>query len=112
MVEYCSSDWMPSVASHLRLLQRVVSKKVRLTDGLVVCGLEKKRRDATLCKFNMIHCNPIQALAETWLEFHVHARLTVWLDVYLDVPRSRTVLFIRSFYPACKQHWNSLDEPD
>ena len=49
LLEYCSPVWMSAVASHLSLLDRVVSKAVRLSEGLVVCDLEHIRRVAALC---------------------------------------------------------------
>ena len=39
VLEYCSPVWMSAAASHLALLDRVVSKEVGLSDGLVVCDL-------------------------------------------------------------------------
>ena len=62
MLEYCSPVWMSAAASHLGVLDRVVSKAVRLSDGLVVCDLEHRRRVAALCMFYKIRCNPNHAL--------------------------------------------------
>ena len=42
---------MAAAASRLGLHDRVVLKKVRLSDGLVVCDLGHRRRVAALCMF-------------------------------------------------------------
>ena len=62
VLEYCSYAWMSAAASYLCLLDRVVSKAVKLSDGLVVCNLEHRRRVAALCMFHKISCNPNNAL--------------------------------------------------
>ena len=46
---------------YLRLLDRVVSKAVRLSGGLVVFDLELRRRVTALCGFYKIRCNPNHA---------------------------------------------------
>ena len=84
VLDYCSPIWMSAAASHLCLLDRVVSKAVRLRDGLVMCDLEYRRRFAALCMVYKIHCNPDQALEAALPQVHVL---------------------------ACVQLWNSLDEP-
>ena len=50
-LEYCSPVWMSAASSHLCLLDHVVSKAVRLTDGLIVCDLKHRRRVIALCMF-------------------------------------------------------------
>ena len=62
MFEYCSPVWMSAAASHLGLLDRVVSKAVRLSDGMVVRVLKYRCRVITLCMFYKIYCNPNHAL--------------------------------------------------
>ena len=52
---------MSVASSYLGLLDRVVSKAVRLIDGLVVCDLEHRRRVAAFCMFHKIYCNPNHA---------------------------------------------------
>ena len=66
---------MSAAAPHLGLLDRVVSKAVRLTDSQVVCDLKHKRRVAALCMFYKIHCNPNE-LEAALPRVHVSARLT------------------------------------
>ena len=61
MLEYCSPVCMSAASSHLGLLYRVVSKTVRLSDGLVASDLKHRRRVAALCMFYKIHCNPNHA---------------------------------------------------
>ena len=56
------SVWMSAAASHLGLLDRVVSKSVKLSDGLVVCDLENRRSVSALCMFYKIYCNSDHAL--------------------------------------------------
>ena len=63
---------MSAATSHLGLLDRVVSNSVRLSDGLVVCDLKHRRRDAALCMLYKIYCNTNHAL-----EASVRARLTL-----------------------------------
>ena len=115
LLEYYSPVCMSAAASHLGLLDRVVSKAVRFSDGLVVCDLKHRRRVAALCMFYKIYCYPNHALEAalpgvclpailTRLVVSVHSR-------YLDVSRSRTLQLSRPFVPACARYWNSLDEP-
>ena len=51
VLEYCSPVWLSAAASHHGHLDRVVSKAVRLSDGLIVCDLKHRRRVAALCMF-------------------------------------------------------------
>ena len=115
MLECCSPVWIYVTASHLCLLDRVVSKAVGLSDGLVVCDLKHSRRVAALRMFYKIYCNPNHALEAALPQVYVPARVTrLAVSVhsrYLAVPRCRTVQFGRSFVPACVHLWNSLDEP-
>ena len=77
----------------------MVSKAVRLSDGLVVCDLEHRRRVAALCMFYKIHRNPLYnyALEAALPRVRVFARLTrLAVSVhlrYLDVSRCCTVQF-------------------
>ena len=91
--EYCSSVWKSAAVSHLSLLDCVVSKAVRLSNGLVVCDLEHTRRVAALSMFYTIYCDPNHALEAVLLQVHVLARLTrLAVSVhsrYLDIPRCR-----------------------
>mgnify|MGYP006897304037 CR=1 FL=1 len=63
--------------------------------------------------FYKIHCNSNHALEAALPRVHVPTKLTCQVvsihSRYLDVPRSRTVQFIRSCVPACAQYQNSLD---
>ena len=45
---------MSAAAFHHGLLDRIVSKVERLSDGLVVCDLEHKRRVAALSMFYVL----------------------------------------------------------
>ena len=56
VLEYCSSVLMSASASHLGLLDRVVSEAVRLSDDLAECSLKHRRRVAAICVFNKIYC--------------------------------------------------------
>ena len=80
-----------------------------------MCDLEYRRRVAALCMFYMILSNPNHVLEAALPRVHVPTRLTrLAVSVhsrYLDVPRYRTVQFVRSFVPAYVRLWNSLDEP-
>ena len=113
VLEYCSPVWMSATASHLRLLDRVVSKADRVSDGLVVCDEEHRRRIAVLCLYYKIRCNPNHAFEAALPRVRLPARLTrLAVSVhsrYLDVLRCRSVKFGKSYVPACEQFWNSLD---
>ena len=61
-LEYYSSFWKSAAASNLGLLDRVGSKAVKLSDGLVVSDLEHRYNVATVCMFYKIYCNPSHAL--------------------------------------------------
>ena len=76
MLEYCSSVWMSAAASYLRLLDCVVSKVVRLSDGLVGCNLEQRRRVTALHMFHKIYRNPNHTLEAAFALVHVPSRLT------------------------------------
>ena len=106
---------MSASASHLGLLDRVVSKAVILSDGLVVCDLKNRRRVAAFYMFYKIYCYPYHALEATLPRVHVPARLTRLAvsghSRYLVVLRCRIVQFSGLFAPACVYLWNSLDEP-
>ena len=62
VLEYCSPVWMSAAAFHLGLLDRVVSKALRLSNGVVVYYLEHRRFVTDFCMFYKILRNPIQAL--------------------------------------------------
>ena len=115
MLLYCSPVRMSGAASHICLLDRLISKAVRLSDGLVVGDLDHKRRVAALCMFNKIRCNPYHTLEAALPRVSGPARMTfLAISVYSryhGVPRCHTVQFGELFVPACVQFWNSLDEP-
>ena len=75
MLEYCSPVWMSAASSHLGLLDCVVSKAVKHSDGLVMCDLKHGHRVAALCMFYKIYCNPNYALEAALPLVHVLARL-------------------------------------
>ena len=106
---------MSAAASHLGLLDRIVSKAVRLSDGLVVSNLKHRCHVAALCMFYKIYCNHNHVLKAELPRVHVPARLTCLAvsvhSRYLPIPRCFTVLISRLFVPACVQLRNSLDEP-
>ena len=94
VLEYCSPVCMSATASHLCLLDRVVSMAVRLSNGLVVYDLKHRRRVTALCTFYKIYCIPDHALEAALPRVHIPARLTsVTASVhsrYLAVSRCRT----------------------
>ena len=73
----------------------------------MVCGLELRRCVSALCMFHKIRCNHNHSLEAASPEVHVLARLTRLVVSagfrYLDVPRSNTVQFNRSFVSVCVQ---------
>ena len=58
VLDYCISVWISAAASHFGVLDRIVSKAVRLCNASVVCTLHHRRRVAALCIFYKIHCYP------------------------------------------------------
>ena len=68
---------MSAAASHLGLLDRVVPKAVRHSDGLVACDFEHRRRVAALCLFYKIRGNAHHALEAAVFFVHVLAMLTL-----------------------------------
>ena len=67
---------MSAAASHLDVLDRVVSKAVSLIDGLIVCDLEQRRRVAALYLFyKILYYYPNHALEAKLSRVHVPARL-------------------------------------
>ena len=115
MLEYCSPVCMSTAVFHLRLLDYVVSKAKRLSDGLMVCDLEHRRCFAALRMFYKICDNPAHALEAALPMVSVPVRLTrpvVFIHLrYLGVPRSRTVQSSRLSELSRARYWNSLDEP-
>ena len=115
VLEYCSPLWMSAAASDLGLFDRVVSKAVRISYGLVVCDLKHRRRVAAFCMFYKIPRNPNHNLEAALPEVHVPGRL-IRLAVsvhsrYLAIPRCRTVQFGRSFVPAGVLLWSYFMSP-
>ena len=75
VLEDCSPIWMSTAPSPVAVLDRVLPKALKLSDGLIVCDLEHRRRVAALCMFYKIHCNPNYALEAALPLVHVPARL-------------------------------------
>ena len=94
MPEYCTPVWMFVVTFYLFILDRAVSKAVRLSDGLVVYDKGHRRRVAVLCLLYKICCNPNYSQAAALPGYLVPARLASFVvsvySGYVVVPRSRT----------------------
>ena len=105
VLKYCSPFWMSAAASRLSLIDCILSKSVKLSDGMVLCDSEHRCRVAALCVFSFFYCNPNHALEVAVPQVYVPARLTrLAVSVhsrYLIVPGCRRVQFGRSFVHAC-----------
>ena len=81
--------------------------KLRLSDVLVVCYLEHRRRVIALCMFYNICGNTYHALDAALTGDRILASLTCQCvsvyPRYLDVPFSRTEQISWSFIPACSR---------
>ena len=83
MLEYCSPVCMSAAVSHLRLLDHLVSKAIRLNDGHVVCDLEHKRRVGVLRMFYKIRCNLNHAVESAASDVHAPVRLIRMLFLFI-----------------------------
>ena len=57
VLEYCSAVWCSAADTHLRLLDRVVSRASFLTWSVFECDLAHRRSVAVLCMLYKIRCN-------------------------------------------------------
>ena len=114
VLEYCSPFWMSAAASHLSLLDRVVSQVGRLSGGSVSCDLWHRRKVASLSVFFKIDSlvdHPVRDLfpAQYVLRRPTRGALAAH-SRYFEMPKSRTVQFSRSFVLSCVRLWNGLHE--
>ena len=114
VLEYCSPVWMSAAASHLSLLDRVVSQVGRLSGGSVSCDLWHRRKVASLSvsfKIDSLVDHPVCDLfpAQYVLRRPTRGDLAAHSRSF-EMPRSRTVQFSRSFVLSCVRLWNGLHE--
>ena len=115
VLEYCSPVWMSAATSHLSLLDRVVSQVSRLSSGNVSCDLWHRRKVASLSVFFKIDSlvdHPVCGLfpAQYVLRRPTRGALAAYSRSF-EMPRFRTVQFLRSFVLSCvRLWWNWLHE--
>ena len=105
---------MSAAASHLSLLDRVVSQVGRLSGGSVSCDLWHRRKVASLSvifKIDSLVDHPVRGLfpAQYVLRRPTRGALAAHSRSF-EMPRSRTVQFSRSFVLSCVRLWNGLHE--
>ena len=114
ILEYCSPVWSSSCDGHLALLNRIVGRVTRLSNGLVQCNLDHRRNVAALCMLHKIRGNvahPLNAdLPQPYvppraLRRHVRDHAHQLSPVYC-----RTVQYQRTFVPRISQLWNTLGQ--
>ena len=114
ILEYCSPVWISAGATHLHLLDRVVSKASRLANDQIACNLEHRRNVGSICMFYKIRDNLGHPMRELFPPLHLPLRATRrTISAHrftLDAPRVRTVQYARSFIPVCVGLWNALDD--
>ena len=105
---------MSAATSHLSLLDCVVGQINRLSGGSVSCDLWHRRKVASLCVFFKIDSlvdHPMRGLfpAQYILRRPSRGALAAH-SRSIEMPRSRTVQFLRSFVLSCVRFWNGLHE--
>ena len=105
VLEYCSPVWMSAAASHLSLLDPVVSQVGRLSGGSVSCDLWHRRKVASLSVFfksDRLVDHHVRGLfpAQYVLRRPTRGALAAHSRSF-EMPRSRTVQFSRSFVLSC-----------
>ena len=114
MLEYCSLVWMFAATSHLSLLDRVVSQVSKLSGGSASCDLWHRRKVASLSVFFKIDSlvdHPLRGLFPAQYVLRRPTRGALPADSQsFEMPRSRTVQFLRSFVLSCVGLCNGLHE--
>ena len=114
VLDYCSPVWMSVATSHLSLLDRVVGQVSRLSGGIVSCDLWHRRKVASPCVFFKIDSlvdHPVRGLFP--VQYVVRRPTRGALAAHscsFEMPRSRTVQFLRSFVLSCVRLLNGLHE--
>ena len=115
VLEYCSAVWCSAADSHLRLLDRVVSRASFLTGGVFACDLAHRRSVAVLCMLYKIRCNPMHPLCGALPVPYVPVRVTRGAMIAhrftYAPPRCRTSQHRRTFIPLSVSLWNGLSDP-
>ena len=105
---------MSAATSHQSLLDRVVSQVGRLSGGSDRCDIWHRRKVASLSVFLKIDSlvdHPVRGLfpAHYVLRRPTHEALAAHSRSF-EMPRSRTVQYLRSFVLSCVRLWNGLHE--
>ena len=114
VLEHCSPVWMSAATSHLSLLDRVVSQVSRLSGGSVSCDLWNRRKVGSLSVFFKIDSlvdHPVRGLcpAQYVLRRPTRGALAAHSRSF-EIPRSRTVQFLRSFVLSCVCLWKGFHQ--
>ena len=114
VLEYCSPVWMSAATSHLSFLDRVVSQVSRLSGKSVSCDLWHRPKWHLWVSFSRLTVWLIPLCAVFFPAQHVLRRPTRGAlaanSRSFEMPRSRTVQFLRSFVLSCVRLWNGLRE--
>ena len=76
VLEYYSAVWCSAADTHLKLLDRAVSRARFLTRGVFECDISHRRSVAVLCMLYKIRCNPVHPLNGALPGQYVPVRVT------------------------------------
>ena len=101
--------------THLKLLDRVVSRACFLAGGVLNCDLSHHQSVAVLCMLYKIRCNPKHPLCGALPVPYVPVRVThgafITHRYTFAPPRCRTSQYRRTFIPLSVSLWNDLVDP-
>ena len=112
IVEYCSPVWSSAVDGHLNLLDSVVRKVTRMSNGVVQCDLWHRRNVAALCMLYKIRANECHPLHQRLPRAYVAPRALRHHNRrhqhQLSPVHCRTTQYQRAFVPRISRLWNDL----
>ena len=114
IAEYCSPVWRSAVDGHLNLLDSVVRKVTRMSQGSVQCDLWHRRDVAALCMLFKIRANAKHLLHPRLPQPYVAPRALRNQGRrhphQLTPVRCRTEQYQRAFIPCITNLWNNLSQ--
>ena len=114
ILEYCSPVWNSSADGHLALLNHIVNRVTRLSNGLVQCSLEHRRNVAALCMLYKVRANtahPLNGrLPQQYVPPRALRRQARTHAHQLSPVFCRSVQYQRTFVPRISELWNSLGQ--
>ena len=117
VLEYCSAVWCSTADTHLKLLDRVVSRACFIAGGVLnsCCDLSHRRSVAVLCVLYKIRCNPKHplcgALPVPYVPVRVLRGALIAYRYTFAPPRCRTSQYRRTFITLSVSLWNDLVHP-